>query len=348
MVREWTAITLSDIANIGSGRDIYEAERVDGDTPYITSGTSDNGIGFFVGNTNDTLTSDVIVLNRNGAVGNAFYHPYKALVSNDCRTVELNEDVTADCKLFVARAITEQRGCFSYSRKLGTARAKKMRVMLPVDAEGNPDWDYMSSYVEEMRQSLLERYKTYVNERIFELEYRDILSLDRVEWSVFHIGELFDVKRPTARSKDDYEDGNVPFVASGAANNGVMKCCAPKGCEKLDAGGCITVSPVDGSSFYQPMDFLGRGGAGSSILMLYNMNVSEWSGQFIARMVQQTCSKYTYGHMGNIDSIKREVIQLPATSDGKPDYAYMEQYVKNTMLKKYQQYLDYIDTQQNN
>lgn len=342
MSQSWDAITLSDIAIIGSGRDIYEAERIDGDTPYITSGTKDNGIGYFVGNVNDTLTSDVIVLNRNGAVGNAFYHPYKVLVSNDCRTVEPKEVITSDAKLFVARAITEQRKCFSYSRKLGTARANKMKVMLPVNDDGNPDWDYMSSYTKAIRQSLLERYMSYVVERISELEYQEIPNLDEVEWAVFHIGELFDVKRPAARSKDDYKDGDVPFVASGAANNGVMKCCVPKEGEQLDKGGCITVSPVDGSSFYQPMEFLGRGGAGSSILMLYNERVSEWSGQFIARMVRQTCSKYTYGHMGNKDSIKREAIQLPLASDGKPDYVYMEQYVKNMMLKKYQQFLDYV------
>ena len=151
MEREWAATTLSEIAEIGSGRDIYEAERVPGNVPYITAGTRDNGIGYFVGNINDTLTSDVIVLNRNGAVGNAFYHPYKALISNDCRMVELEEDVDSDCKLFVARAITQQRDCFSYSRKLGTARAKKMKVMLPVDDSGNPDWDYMSSYSASMR-----------------------------------------------------------------------------------------------------------------------------------------------------------------------------------------------------
>lgn len=51
-------------------------ERVEGDIPYITSGSQNNGIGYFVSNKNDTFDKDYIAFNRNGAVGLAFYHPY--------------------------------------------------------------------------------------------------------------------------------------------------------------------------------------------------------------------------------------------------------------------------------
>ena len=107
------------------------------------------------------------------------------------------------------------------------------------------------------------------------------MKLNDREWCVFLIGDLFSVKRPPARNKDNYEVGDIPFVASGSVNNGVMKCCKPLEDEKLDEAGCITVSPVDGSAFYQPYPFLGRGGAGSSILMLYADNMNLYSGQFI-------------------------------------------------------------------
>jgi len=190
---------------------------------------------------------------------------------------------------------------------------------------------------------MLMRYKNYAAEQLSKLEYKDIPALDEKEWKEFRIGELFEVSRPNARNKDDYDLGDIPFVASGAMNNGVMKCCKTREGERLDAGNCITVSPVDGSSFYQPMDFLGRGGAGSLILMLRNDGLNLLRGEFMARMIQQTCSKYSYGHMGNKDSIKRECVMLPVDDDGKPDYAYMEQYAKNMMLKKYEQYLTFID-----
>lgn len=36
---------------------------------------------------------------------------------------------------------------------------------------------------------------------------------------------------------------------------------------------------------------------------------------------------------------------LPVTDEGKPDYEYMEQCAKNMMLRKYEQYLAFIDRQ---
>ncbi len=168
-----------------------------------------------------------------------------------------------------------------------------------------------------------------------------------MKWKTYHIGELFEVKRPSARNKDDYKDGDVPFVASGACNNGVMKCCKPKIDDKLDDAGCITVSPVDGSSFFQPYDFLGRGGAGSSVLMLYNDCVNEKNGVFVARMISQTCSKYSYGHMGNKDSIKRETIQLPVNEDEHIDWNYMSDRVGSIRTKMLLHYKQYVKKQIN-
>lgn len=167
-------------------------------------------------------------------------------------------------------------------------------------------------------------------------------KLTEKEWGKFFIGDLFTVSRPKARNKDDYDFGDIPFVASGAVNNGVMKCCNAKPGESLDKGNCITVSPVDGSTYYQPMDFLGRGGAGSSILMLRSDWLNLYLGQFAARAVQQTCSKYTYGHMGNKDGIKRERIMLPVDDKGKPDYAYMTLYsteMRGGMLMRYKNFI---------
>lgn len=167
-------------------------------------------------------------------------------------------------------------------------------------------------------------------------------TLDEKNWKEFHIGDVFSVSRPAARNKEDYECGDIPFVASGAVNNGVMKCCKAKTAETLDKGECITVSPIDGSAFYQVFDFLGRGGAGSSVLILRSIHNEQMSGQFVAHMITQTCSKYTYGHMGNKDSIRREIMMLPVTADGKPDYAYMSEYVRQRRKKMLDKYRAYV------
>ena len=169
-----------------------------------------------------------------------------------------------------------------------------------------------------------------------------MFSLQDREWKELFIGNLFEVKRPKPRSEKQYQQGKIPFIASGNMNNGVIKCCTPQNGECLDRGNCITVSPVDGSAFYQEFNFLGRGGAGSSILLLYNNNLNRYSGLFISRMIRQTCSKYCYGKMGNQESIKREKIMLPIDEHGNPDYSFMEQYIKERESQLIQKYKNFI------
>lgn len=157
-------------------------------------------------------------------------------------------------------------------------------------------------------------------------------QIDTKQWKEFVIKDLFTVKRPSARSQANYEDGDVPFVASGNFNNGVLKYLQPKDDEILDSGNCITVSPIDGSSFYQEDDFLGRGGAGSSIILLYNPNLNLYNGYFIATVIRTVCRKYAYSDMANKNTIGAEKIKLPVDETGNPDFSYMESYMKNLEL----------------
>ena len=157
-------------------------------------------------------------------------------------------------------------------------------------------------------------------------------QIDTKQWKEFIIKDLFTVKRPSARSQANYNDGDIPFVASGNFNNGVLKYLEPKKGEILDAGNCITVSPIDGSSFYQEDDFLGRGGAGSSIILLYNPNLNLYNGYFIATEIRTVCRKYAYSDMANKDTIGAEKIKLPVDETGNPDFSYMESYMKNLEL----------------
>lgn len=342
--KEWAEFTLSDIFTVGAGKRLETRNKIPGTRPFIGATDNGNGITGYVANDNASKDSNVLGVNYNGAPCIAFYHPYECILSDDVKRLHLkahedNEFVL----LFYVAIFAQQKVKYSYGYKFKEQRMLRQKLMLPVNDAGEPDYEYMAEYTRQKREAMLEKYREYVEARVAELgDIVDVPALDEKEWVEFRIGDLFEVSRPTARNKDNYRAGGAPFVASGSVNNGVMKLCEPLDDEPLDKGGCITVSPVDGSTFYQPMDFLGRGGAGSSILMLRSDNSNLYCGQFMARAIQQTCSKYTYGHMGNKDSIKRERIMLPVDDAGEPDFAYMEQYAKNMMLRKYRQYLAFL------
>ncbi len=155
--------------------------------------------------------------------------------------------------------------------------------------------------------------------------------IDTSAWKDFRVGDLFEVTRPSSRSSKDYDEGDMPFVASGNFNNGVTAHLQPKTDDDYDKGKCITVSAVDGYAFYQKDKFLGRGGAGSSIMMLRNDNLNEYNGKYICTLIRKACSDWKYSNMGNKDILADTILWMPITSDGQPDWEYMESYMKAVM-----------------
>lgn len=142
----WKEYFIEEICNIYSGKDIYERERIEGQTPYVTSTANNNGIGYFVSNTNETLDEHVISVNRNGSVGYSFYHSYKALFGNDTRKLKLkyqNEFVGK----FISFMLLQQKEKYGYGYKMGTARLKRQKIMLPSNINGDPNYDFMKKYM---------------------------------------------------------------------------------------------------------------------------------------------------------------------------------------------------------
>ena len=48
--------------------------------------------------------------------------------------------------LFISRTISKQRECFSHGYSINQERLKKLKIMIPVDENRNPDYDYMERY----------------------------------------------------------------------------------------------------------------------------------------------------------------------------------------------------------
>ena len=54
-------------------------------------------------------------------------------------------------------------------------------------------------------------------------------------------------------------------------------------------------------------------------------------------------SKYDFSREMTDPRIKREILLLPVNDKDEPDYDYMEQYMRNIMIKKYKSYLNHIN-----
>lgn len=107
-----------------------------------------------------------------------------------------------------------------------------------------------------------------------------------------------------------------------------MEYLEPKNENDFDEGNCITVSPVDGYAFYQKERFLGRGGAGSSIIIMRNDDLNEYCASFVCTIIRKACCAWNYSNMGNTDTLSDLIINLPITENKDPDWNYMTKYMQ--------------------
>ena len=142
----WKEFFIEDICEIKSGKDIYERDRIEGQTPYVTATANNNGIGYFISNTNATLQEKCISVNRNGSVGYSFYHSYPALFGNDTRKlIPKYED--AHVAKFISFMISSQKEKYGYGYKMGTARLKRQKILLPINEDESINYEFMKKYI---------------------------------------------------------------------------------------------------------------------------------------------------------------------------------------------------------
>ena len=334
--KRWKSFFITDVAEIVSGRDIYEDERKEGKNPYIGASSQNNGVCHFISNENETLEENCISVNRNGSVGYAFYHPYAALYSNDCRKLRprvANEFVS----VFIANQITAQREKYNYGYKMGTARLKRQKILLPVTDDGAPDYDYMENYIRAIEENILQTYRDFVQE----MSAAQVPPLNEKIWRAFFIKDIFKIIQRGKRLKTaDHFEGYKPYVSSSAQNNGVNDFIGnDKNVRTFEDCLTITNSGSIGKSFYHSYEFI----ASDHVTILRSANLNEYSYLFLSAQLDKLSEKYSFNREINDIRIRREKIMLPVNDAGEPDFKYMEAFVKNLMASQYRRYLKYLD-----
>lgn len=124
--------------------------------------------------------------------------------------------------------------------------------------------------------------------------------------------------------KEDQRPGNIPFVMSGITNQGVIGYISnPVASFPANS---ITVD-IFGNSFYRSYAF----GAGDDTGVYWSdtINYSKASMLFFTAAIERSLEgKYSYGHKLRSSQSFDFLISLPQTADGKIDFAFMEEFVR--------------------
>lgn len=147
---QWKTFTYEQLFTIerGKGPRIKDLNG-QGNTPFITSIDGNNGLNN-VTTMNPCHQGNVIGVNRNGSVAEAFYQPVSFCSTEDVHIFTPKFELNPYRAMFLCTLIKQEKYRFGYGRKWGIERMKKTEIRLPMNQNGNIDWLYMENYIKSL------------------------------------------------------------------------------------------------------------------------------------------------------------------------------------------------------
>ena len=174
--RNWASFKICELFRPIRGTEKNMASLEDGESPLISARNTDNGVKAFVSVPQDRLhEGHTITLNNDGdgGAGLAYYQPMKFALDThvtDLRPIGSLESLSRHAMQFVAAAISKQHALFGHGRSISLKRLRLLRVMLPTDMLGEPDWKFMENYIREHEEIQVERCREFLMKSIDEIE----------------------------------------------------------------------------------------------------------------------------------------------------------------------------------
>lgn len=167
-----------------------------------------------------------------------------------------------------------------------------------------------------------------------------------VKWGEFRISDIFNVEGTiTTHPTHLKPNGKTPRITCAATNNGLDDVYRN---EPTESGGVLTIdSATIGYVSYQENDFIATDHVEKLSLKCQRL-MNRHLGLFIKQCIDQSvCTKYGYGYKFSQGRIKRQIIKLPLDSKGKPNWAFMESYMKDREKRKLQIIISHFNAKLN-
>ena len=168
-----------------------------------------------------------------------------------------------------------------------------------------------------------------------------MISLADRKWKDFAVPEVFQsIQRGKRLKNADHIPGAVPYVSSTANNNGVDDYIEASEGTRVFRN-CISLanSGSVGTAFYEPFAFV----ASDHVTSLQCEEANEYVYLFLTAVLEQQGSNFNFNREINDLRIKKMRVMLPVTDEGKPDYQFMEDYIREIMTAKRKQYRDFVE-----
>lgn len=146
------------------------------------------------------------------------------------------------------------------------------------------------------------------------------------EFKNYRITDYFVVRNTHSIPKEEVRfGGSRPYVTAGSSGNSVAGYIDYDE-SLLEEGNSIMIGGKTTVVTYQPYDYFSNDSHNLAVFPKNSAGRTELAQLFIASALQKSLgAKYSWGDSVSYRKIQKDVVSLPAASDGEPDFAYMEE-----------------------
>lgn len=294
-----------------------------------------------------------IIVGKDGEGSHSYSYVYPYEFLGNSNTMFLlpkgeYQEMSLNQKLWYAQAISFNRYRFSYGNKPKKDRMMKIEFpephelpsyvneMLMPDVSDIPEWFLEDGYDKACW------YLDHIDMDVFESQYRGELEpvsqnvLNFGKWKEYRIKELFNLYpgngyKLIKMEEDDKSDIN--FVSRTSKNNGVVarvkktqKKPFQKGAITVALGGSVLSSFIQDNAFYTAYHIM-------VLMPQEEYSMSNYVKMFICTQIEANKYKFSYGRQAN-RTLKDIIVKLPTKPDGKPDFEWVDEFMKSLHYSK--------------
>ena len=305
-------VKLSDIFTIqyGVNLELNKLEQITSNKgiPFVSRTENHNGISAYVKKIDNTKPNpkNTISVAGGGSVLSTFYQTQDYYSGRDLYVLIPQQEMKKEEMLLYCSFIRANKYRYSYGRQ-----ANKTLSDIEV-----PSLDDAEKLIPKLNIKEPSK-KPY--------HYKSVSLCDR-KWNWFKCNELFEIKGTKSLTKSqakEYGTGYYAYICTSSVNNGIEGFYDIK----TEKGNVLTIdSATVGSCFYQNKSFSASDHV-EKLIPKFSMN--EYTAMFFCSLFSLEKYRYSYGRKFAQMRIKETNIKLPITIDGKPDWQFMEYYIKS-------------------
>ena len=331
----WKWFRIGNVFSVKAGKYHYKHEYKIGETPYLSATAVNNGVGERISLSPEfeggSVTTEKVKCT-------AFYQPVPFCASSDVNIIRRKDGVPMNqyVGIFLSTIIDFNESFrWTYGRQCRVNDTENICIKLPVTPDGTPDWKYMEDFVKDQIIPQLPKKAQKVWLQKFDItpQKEENMKLNTRDWNSFILKDLFTINRGKTLSSDDkeYYAGNIPCVNGTSTNNGVL-CYLNEGIEergfKKQPVPSLSLCRVgtSGLTFVQTKPYYI---ADNAFCLKLKEQQSTYVYLFLSTLLDQECTKYSYGRTISSEKYMQTRIKLPVTPSGEPNWKFMEDYIKS-------------------